>query len=77
MSLCSSTWKNTMKKGERKMILLILYVAAGYWACGVTIFANKIRIGSSSALFGQRVALGLMFGWILIPVALIRVIFHI
>lgn len=59
------------------MIVLLIYAAAGYWAAGKTVFANRIRIGTWSNLVGQRLGIGLFFGWILIPIALIRVIFHI
>ena len=58
-------------------ILLLVYIALGYWACGKTIYANKIRIGTASKLFISRCILGLFLGWILIPVALIRVVFGI
>lgn len=58
-------------------ILLLVYIVLGYWACGKTIYANKIRIGTASNLFISRFILGLFLGWILIPVALIRVIFGI
>lgn len=58
-------------------ILVIVYAVLGYWACGRTIYANKIRIGTASNLFITRLVLGLALGWILIPVALIRCIFHI
>lgn len=59
------------------MILVVLYLAAGYWATGRTIYANSVMVGTGSAIFGRRLGMGLLFGWILIPIALIRVIFHI
>ena len=40
-------------------IVWILYIVLGYWSVGQTIYANKIIIG-------------LMFGWVLIPVAIIK-----
>lgn len=58
-------------------ILAIIYVILGYWACGKTIYANKIRIGTAHSLFFSRLYIGIFFGWILIPIALIRVIFGI
>ena len=58
-------------------IFLLVYIALGYWACGKTIYANKIRIGTASNLFISRFIFGLFLGWILIPVALIRVVFGI
>ncbi|MGN1317679.1 MAG: hypothetical protein ACI4VF_01590 [Lachnospirales bacterium] len=58
-------------------VIIIIYVILGYWACGKTIYANKIRIGSASNLFITRLILGSLLGIILIPLAIIRVIFHI
>ncbi len=57
------------------IILLILYVAVGYWAVGVTVFANKIRFGTAADLLVSRLTIALFFGWILIPVAIIKLIF--
>jgi hypothetical protein len=54
-------------------ILGLIYIAAGYWAAGRTIYADKIMIGTMQAIFFRKLALGLMFGWILIPWALIKV----
>lgn len=58
-------------------ILILIYLILGYWACGKTIFANKIRIGTWSSLFMQRFIAGMFLGWILIPIAIIRCIFRI
>ncbi len=58
-------------------LIVLIYSAIAYWAAGKTIYANKIRIGTSQALFGQRLITGFIFGIILIPVAIIRVIFRI
>lgn len=55
------------------MILLIIYMIAGYWATGQTIYANKIVIEFEfGAFFVQRCIMGAILGWILIPVALIK-----
>ncbi len=60
------------------MILLILYLVLGYWATGKTIYKNKILIEFEfGAIFCKRVLMGAIFGWILIPIALLRAIFHI
>ena len=54
-------------------ILLLIYAALGYWAVGKTIWANKtIVYNSGSALFIQRTVYGFFLGWILIPIALIK-----
>ncbi|MBQ8133599.1 MAG: hypothetical protein IJ192_04210 [Clostridia bacterium] len=54
------------------VILVIVYMAAGYWAVGKTIYANKIRIGTLGDLFIRRVITGTLFGLVLIPVAIIK-----
>lgn len=56
-------------------MLLIIYMILGYWAVGKTIYANKIRIGTYTNLVTQRIVTGFLFGFILIPIALIKVIF--
>ena len=57
------------------MILAILYLVLGYWATGKTIYANKTVIYSGFSFFYRRLAMALVFGWILIPVALLKVLF--
>ena len=58
-------------------IILIVYLVAGYWATGKTIYANKIVICAPGQLFIRKLAIGLIFGMFLIPIALIRKIFGI
>ena len=53
-------------------ILVVIYMAAGYWAVGKTIYANKIRIGTWKNLFLTRLCLGVILGFILIPIAIIK-----
>lgn len=61
--------------GESTMIILILiYMVAGYWSTGKTIYANKILIGTGSSIFLQRVTMGTILGWILIPIAILKVV---
>lgn len=57
------------------VILLLIYVAAGYWAANRTLYANKILFGSWNAIVFQKICAALFLGWLLIPIALIRVIF--
>ncbi|MGN1319195.1 MAG: cystinosin-like protein [Lachnospirales bacterium] len=59
------------------LIIAIIYGAIAYWAAGKTVYANKIRIGTHYGLFSQRFIVGFLFGIILIPVAILRVIFRI
>ena len=58
-------------------IILIAYMWAGYWATGKTIYANSMLIGTWNGIFLKRVIMGTILGWILIPLALIRMIFGI
>ena len=55
--------------------IVLIYAALGYWATGETVYANMIRIGTASNLFYQRLAIGLVFGFILIPIAILKCIF--
>ena len=57
------------------VIILLIYMAAGYWATGRTIYANNILIGDGNAIFGRRLVMGFLFGWALIPWAIIKLIF--
>ena len=54
------------------MILVLIYMIAGYWAAGRTIYANKILIGSWMVIFMRRVIMGTLLGVVLIPWALIK-----
>lgn len=58
-------------------ILIVLYICLGYWATGKTIYANKIVFHRFGELFISRVIFATLLGWILIPLALIRSVFHI
>lgn len=55
-------------------LLFFIYMAVGYWATGITIYANKILIGTGTGIFMQRLIMGTLFGWILIPVAVIKML---
>lgn len=57
------------------MVLLLIYMALGYWATGRTIYADKILIGTENGIFGRRLCMGFLFGWVLIPWAIIKMIF--
>lgn len=49
-------------------ILSIIYLILGYWACGEVLFANSDK---SHVLI--KLILGIAIGWILIPVAIIKI----
>lgn len=53
-------------------ILILVYMVLGYWATGRTIYADKVLIGSGNAIFGRRLVMGFLFGWALIPWAIIK-----
>lgn len=57
------------------MVVLFVYLALSYWAVGRTVYANKILIGTSMAIFNKKMLVGMVFGWILIPVAILKMIF--
>ena len=59
--------------GKNMGILALIYIAAGYWAAGRTIYADKIMIGTMQSIFTRKLVTGFLFGWALIPWALIRV----
>ena len=52
-------------------ILVIIYMILGYWAAGKTIYANKVVI-YSGLIHTNRAVYGFAFGWILIPIALLK-----
>lgn len=55
--------------------MAIIYVILGYWAVGQTIYADKVRFGTLQGLFLSRLALAVFLGWVLIPIALVKMIF--
>ena len=64
--------KNERWRKNMGTVIIIIYWVAGYWAAGQTIYANKVVIYSGNTFFLRKAALGLFFGWILIPVAIIK-----
>lgn len=57
------------------MLFIILYIVLGYWAVGRTIYANKVVIYSGDKFFWQKLTWGMLFGWALIPWALLKMLF--
>ncbi len=55
-----------------ELFLFVAYVVLSYWAIGQTLYANKIRVGSMYNLFLTRVILGMLLGFVLIPIAIIK-----
>lgn len=54
------------------VILFIIYMVAGYWAVGKTIYANRIVFGTWEKVFIEKFGYALILGWLLIPIALIK-----
>lgn len=54
------------------VLLLVIYWSVGYWAVGEIFYANKIVIYSGNTLFIKKAIIGLSFGWLLIPIAIIK-----
>ena len=67
--------KREINKEVFHMILLIIYAILGYWAVGQTIWANKIVFGQWNVIIVQRLLLGCILGFILIPLAILKAIF--
>lgn len=66
--------KSKVRIGEEKemIILLAIYMIAGYWATGKTIYANRILIGTWTNIFMRRVIMGTLLGVVLIPWAILK-----
>ena len=56
------------------MVFFIIYAVLGYWATGQTIYVGKVVVHDFGLLFLQRLIVGTLFGWILIPVAVIKLL---
>lgn len=55
-------------------MLFIIYMIAGYWATGKTIYRNTILFGQLGDIFMRRLMWGTLAGWILIPWALVSLL---
>ncbi len=53
---------------------IIIYMILGYWATGKTIYRNRILIGTTGGIFLEKLLMGTLLGWALIPWAIIRLI---
>ena len=50
---------------------IIIYMLLGYWSAGRTVYKNQILIGTTTNIYLRKLVTGFVFGWILIPVAVI------
>lgn len=56
-------------------MLVLIYLALGYWAVGKTVYQNHILISNKpGGIFFQKLAVAFLLGWILIPIAIIKLI---
>ncbi len=53
-------------------IIFIIYIAAGWWAANRTIYANRVIFGQYLNILVQKFFVVFLFGWLLIPIALIK-----
>ena len=57
-------------------VLLIIYAAASYWATNKVLYEGKVVYYSSAYVhYMKKFLIGMMFGWILIPIAILKSIF--
>ena len=55
-------------------MLLVIYMIAGYWATGRTIYRNRVIITTHFNWFFSRLIWGTFLGFILIPWAIINTV---
>ena len=54
-------------------VLLIIYAAASYWATNKVLYEGKVVFYSSAYVhYMKKFLIGMMFGWILIPIAILN-----
>ncbi len=56
-------------------LILLVYLALGYWAAGVVFYENKIVFHTFGALFLRKLCLGLFLGIVIIPIAVLKRLF--
>ena len=52
-------------------VLLLIYVAAGYWAVGQTFLGTPL-LGDYRHLQSQKLLCAIFLGWIVIPVVVVQ-----
>ena len=63
-----------MHEMEAKFMWVLIYMALGYWAVGKTIYRNKIIVTTYFNWFFSKLILVMLFGFVLIPWAIITTI---
>lgn len=56
-------------------MVAIVYMVLGYWAVGKVLYEDKIVIYSGISFFCKKMAIALLVGWALFPIAIIKTIF--
>ena len=54
-------------------LLFLVYIIAGWWAANRTFYANKTLFGIIYAIWTQKFIVAMFLGWILIPIAIIKI----
>ena len=75
VQFCVAVHLRKVEGKKMEMVVFIVYCVLSYWAVGQTIYANKIQIGSMKDIFLTRFVLGVLLGLILIPVAILKMLF--
>ena len=57
------------------MVVVILYLVLAYWAVGKVLYEDKILIGTAMGIFSKKMAIALLIGWLLIPIAMLKALF--
>jgi hypothetical protein len=74
MPPANQKFQNCMREGIfMETILVLVYIVAGWWAANRTIFANYAMFGTWNSIVLMKLFAALFLGWILIPIALIKV----
>ena len=74
MTTANQNFHNCMREGIfMETILVLVYIVAGWWAANRTIFANYAMFGTWNSIVLMKLFAALFLGWILIPIALIKV----
>ena len=56
-----------------EIIVIFVYIAGGWWAAKQTLYANRAIFGQTTILI-EKFVVGFVLGWILIPIALIKIL---
>lgn len=70
------TKKIQNRRKNMETVILIIYAVASYWATNKVLYEGKVVFYSSAYVhYMKKFLIGMMFGWILIPIAILKCIF--